>query len=1026
MDVRAWAGRRAALWVVCAGLGLTGCGGGDSDPASAAAALRPAPAASLVTLDTQPTDPTVLLGGVATLTVQTSGPASFQWQRRAPASTQWLDIVPGTEALVRLPVRDLNEAGTQFRVRVSGPGGQQLFSSSVTLRVERAATPASVWLSPQDVTVGAGEPASFHVTAAGTDLAYEWAFSPDKATWTPLPNERLATLHLKDTTPPQAGHYRVKVSNALGSLTSAAARLTLAPVAPQPSVTRDPAAVSTHEGGRARLEVGLQGVPSPSVQWQSSRDRGATWQDIPGATQPHLELQGLSALNDGTLLRARASNASGSVTSASALLTVAPGPDAPSFSTHPQDLSVDPGASARWDVAAQGSPTPGLQWQVSRDDGRSWLNLHGATSSRLTLGPVGSPENGQVLRVLATNAAGQVASRPAKLQVNVRFQAQAVAGWFHSCFPVDGPLATARLCPAYDSLARDSAGDLYVWDRANLIRKVEVAQARVRTLAGRPYERAPGFENGQGVALPWSGATWLTPVAPSGPLYFMSEGALRRLDADGTLSTVTLGSQARYNSSPTAPWPHNTPWIIQPSDTPMVAHQGALWFTSGQAIFRLEVSGRLTQVAGRLAEVPGGPAPAGGGWFGNARGEDVRFREIVGLRSDGDDLLVLDNARGEALYVRRIGSDGLVRSSIVDYAPDEARTAPPVRRDANSIYTPEDSGIAIRAPNTYGPPLQWLVGAGAPAGSVAWRIGRFNDRGHVEARNDTDLRLVQPDGSLTAAPPAFRDIPHQWVGQRWLGCTFTETRPQSFRYDAVLWRINTAGEPQRLAGWQLDSDIGPTGCSILAYDSGDVTVWRTQDAITVTPDDQIVPTPRGSPRAAIGNADDFLLFGPDGTGYFLEPVKSSPAQPAADGFLLKRKLPTGEVETLLGPQAVAEPFLAQAGPLVSRSNAVLDAANRLYVGDPLRGRIWRIDGATRAVERFELGHAFGEGWQLYLLGPDRLLLAGDRGGLAVVTLPGVRCDCDARPALAAAGVNSASGGARTGTPLGWQVPAAGR
>ena len=99
-----------------------------------------------------------------------------------------------------------------------------------------------------------------------------------------------------------------------------------------PIVSTDPASATVADGGAYSFAAEASGYPAPTQQWQRSTDSGATFTDIPGATGPTYD--GIAHVADsGTTYRARFTNASGSATSAAAILTVAFPPAAPTIGT---------------------------------------------------------------------------------------------------------------------------------------------------------------------------------------------------------------------------------------------------------------------------------------------------------------------------------------------------------------------------------------------------------------------------------------------------------------------------------------------------------------------------------------------------------------------------------------------------------------------------------------------------------------------------------------------------------------------
>jgi hypothetical protein len=69
------------------------------------------------------------------------------------------------------------------------------------------------------------------------------------------------------------------------------------------------------EGGEATFEAAASGVPAPTVQWQISTDKGATWSPIAGATSDKLTVANVTVAVSGDEYRALFTNAVGEATS---------------------------------------------------------------------------------------------------------------------------------------------------------------------------------------------------------------------------------------------------------------------------------------------------------------------------------------------------------------------------------------------------------------------------------------------------------------------------------------------------------------------------------------------------------------------------------------------------------------------------------------------------------------------------------------------------------------------------------------
>jgi hypothetical protein len=89
---------------------------------------------------------------------------------------------------------------------------------------------------------------------------------------------------------------------------------------------------------------------------------------------------------------------------------------APSITTNPVDKTVSPGQTVSFTAAATGVPTPTVQWQVSTNNGVTFTNIVGATSTTLTF-TAQTMHNGRQYRAVFTNAAGSATTSAATLHV---------------------------------------------------------------------------------------------------------------------------------------------------------------------------------------------------------------------------------------------------------------------------------------------------------------------------------------------------------------------------------------------------------------------------------------------------------------------------------------------------------------------------------------------------------------------------------------------------------------------------------
>lgn len=159
---------------------------------------------------------------------------TYQWSVSTNGGSTWTPIVGATTATLSIAAGDVSYAlhNNRYRVAVSSSGATTINSSSATLTVSPVTT---ISAQPQDLTVAAGNEASFSVTAAtepnGTE-AYQWSVSTNGgSTWTPVSGATSATLTIAagDVVVGLDGNqYRVAVSSTgATTVTSTAATLTV-------------------------------------------------------------------------------------------------------------------------------------------------------------------------------------------------------------------------------------------------------------------------------------------------------------------------------------------------------------------------------------------------------------------------------------------------------------------------------------------------------------------------------------------------------------------------------------------------------------------------------------------------------------------------------------------------------------------------------------------------------------------------------------------------------------------------------
>jgi hypothetical protein len=171
--------------------------------------------------------------------------------------------------------------------------------------------PPLILSQPQGQSVTAGSSVTFSVLAESTTpITYQWRFNG-----TDLPGETNTTLSLNNVTLAVGGAYSVRVTNPVGSTTSADALLSVEPIDVPPSILTQPASRIALPGETIVFSVTAAGSAPLSYQWRVDGT------EIPNATSNRLVLTSVQYPDAGTYT-VLVSNPHGAATSDAAQLVV--------------------------------------------------------------------------------------------------------------------------------------------------------------------------------------------------------------------------------------------------------------------------------------------------------------------------------------------------------------------------------------------------------------------------------------------------------------------------------------------------------------------------------------------------------------------------------------------------------------------------------------------------------------------------------------------------------------------------------
>jgi hypothetical protein len=261
----------------------------------------------------------------------------------------------------------------------------------------------SITVQPNSQMVMTGQRASFSVTATGTaPLSHQW-----RKNGLAITGATSSSYTVPATTSSDNGvQFTVLVSNTVGSVTSSPATLTVNAATVAPSITTQPTNQTVSAGQTATFNATATGTAPLSYQWRKNNVA------ISVATSSSYTTLATTTLDSGSTFVVVVSNAAGTVTSATATLTVNAAPVAPSITTQPASQTVTAGQTATFTVAATSTAPLNYQWQ------RNAVAISGATSSTYTTPATTSSDSGAQFTVLVSNAIGSITSNPATLTVN--------------------------------------------------------------------------------------------------------------------------------------------------------------------------------------------------------------------------------------------------------------------------------------------------------------------------------------------------------------------------------------------------------------------------------------------------------------------------------------------------------------------------------------------------------------------------------------------------------------------------------
>jgi hypothetical protein len=331
----------------------------------------------------QPTNRAVNVGATTVFAVGATGstPLSYQWQFNGA------NIAGAINATLSLTNVDMPNIGSYLVVVTNTQGSVTSATASLNLL-------PTIQGQPTNLTVTAGNPAAFYITAAGSPtLSYQWRLNGAS-----LPGVTNSSYTIAHVQTPNLGTYTVFITNLFGSITSAPATLSFGLA---PSITTQPDSPPVSAGSTAVLTVIAAGTSPLSYQWR------LIGTNLLAASNASLSITNAQVTNSGPYT-VFITNAFGNATSAPAIVKLLP-----TLIAQPTNQIVATGSTGSFNVTATGTAPLTYQWKFYGS------NAPPPSTDSAYQVPNAHTNNVGPYTVVIVNPYGSITSAPALLSLGV-------------------------------------------------------------------------------------------------------------------------------------------------------------------------------------------------------------------------------------------------------------------------------------------------------------------------------------------------------------------------------------------------------------------------------------------------------------------------------------------------------------------------------------------------------------------------------------------------------------------------------
>ncbi len=241
------------------------------------------------------------------------------------------------------------------------------------------------------------------------EVAYQWQILDGNEEWVDIENATSSNYTISNCQIEMTGNkYRCIVSNIADGASSTSEEIVLTVNYPPFSQAELSAnRIMIVDGGYGRLEVSSDAF-EPSYKWYYSANTGIDWVEIENSNSSLLEFKASSSMNRYQYKCVVTDGGGTSVESNKAVLII--NSSAIVISQDIGDAMGFIGKETVLSVSATSSSSLGYQWQVSSDNGATWVDIKDATSSSLSLIPEDYELSGNLYRLKIDNGGGFIYS----------------------------------------------------------------------------------------------------------------------------------------------------------------------------------------------------------------------------------------------------------------------------------------------------------------------------------------------------------------------------------------------------------------------------------------------------------------------------------------------------------------------------------------------------------------------------------------------------------------------------------------